>query len=197
MTSLSSVERSVLIALMAAGKPLRESADLIEKLQIGMKASHRKKLQDLGLIETSSAPLTHSLTDAGSAMQTDLFGPLTEPPKNVDQADLSLAIALQDIPTFSARKARLQQSGAEIEQLALAAEGVFQHIRMAAKKRRLEVLYEREEDVAFDAAYFDCFAEVKEGDTVRVKKQAVVRKTGDGELVIVRGVAEPVGATMP
>jgi len=62
---LTPTERGVLFALMAAGAPLRESADLRQRYRLGMTASHRKRLGKFGLIETERAPFTHSLTEAG------------------------------------------------------------------------------------------------------------------------------------
>lgn len=62
---LTPVERGTLLALMAAGGPLRENADLKATFGIALKASHRAKLQRLGLVETSKGPLAHRLSEKG------------------------------------------------------------------------------------------------------------------------------------
>ncbi len=63
---LTPLERGVLLVLMAEGRPLKENAELREIHGISITASHRNKLQRLGLIRTTStAPLTHSLSKKG------------------------------------------------------------------------------------------------------------------------------------
>ncbi|MEQ8559827.1 MAG: hypothetical protein RIB03_16070 [Henriciella sp.] len=67
LEDLTPVERGVLVALMAAGGLLKESAELGGRYQIRMTPAHRKKLAGLGLIKTTRNPFTHQLTDAGWA----------------------------------------------------------------------------------------------------------------------------------
>lgn len=64
-SELTPTERGVLFALMAAGRPLQESADLRQRYRLGMTATHRKRLGSLGLIATRKSPFTHKLTEAG------------------------------------------------------------------------------------------------------------------------------------
>jgi chromosome segregation and condensation protein ScpB len=67
MAELKLVERAVLLALMAAGEPLRESADLTTRLGINVKKVHRDQLLELALITTTPRPLTYALTEKGWA----------------------------------------------------------------------------------------------------------------------------------
>ncbi len=64
---LTPIERSALFVLMAENRPLRESADLESRHGVALTAAHRKKLQRLGLISTTSKPYTHTLTKKGWA----------------------------------------------------------------------------------------------------------------------------------
>lgn len=65
MAELKLVERAVLLALMAAGGPLRESADLTTRLGINVKKVHRDQLLELKLITTTPRPLAYALTEKG------------------------------------------------------------------------------------------------------------------------------------
>jgi hypothetical protein len=63
---LTPVERGALLALMAAGRPLKENSELRAIHGIALKENHRKKLQSLGLIDTVKKPhLMHSLSKKG------------------------------------------------------------------------------------------------------------------------------------
>lgn len=74
MAELKLIERAVLLALMAAGGPLRESADLSTRLGIGVKKAHRDQLLALGLISTTPKPLTYALTEKGWAWAREELG---------------------------------------------------------------------------------------------------------------------------
>jgi hypothetical protein len=62
---LTLVERAALIALMASGGSLRESADLRRRFGITLTPTHRAKLQELGLVTSAPGPLRYALTEAG------------------------------------------------------------------------------------------------------------------------------------
>jgi hypothetical protein len=63
---LTPIERGALLALMAAGRPLKESSELKGVHGIALKENHRKKLQNLGLIDTVKKPhLVHTLSKKG------------------------------------------------------------------------------------------------------------------------------------
>jgi hypothetical protein len=65
VAELTAVERGVLFALMASGRPLRESADLKVNYNLVLKPNHRAKLKRLELVETTEKPFTHSLSPKG------------------------------------------------------------------------------------------------------------------------------------
>ncbi len=64
--SLTPVERGALFVLMAEGRPLKESSELKVIHGIGLRPTHRTKLQRLGLIHTTKKPVfTHALSEKG------------------------------------------------------------------------------------------------------------------------------------
>ena len=64
--SLTPVERGALFVLMAEGRPLKESSELKAIHGIGLRPTHRTKLQRLGLIHTTKKPVfTHALSEKG------------------------------------------------------------------------------------------------------------------------------------
>src|SRR5215467_4641463 len=63
---LTPIERGALLALMAAGRPLKESSELKGIYGIGLTKEHRAKLQSIGLIDTVKRPhLAHTLSEKG------------------------------------------------------------------------------------------------------------------------------------
>lgn len=130
--------------------------------------------------------------------------PPTPPSGDADLSDAAwsdseeaLAMALQDIAAFGARMTALErliddsQKNAA-KQLALNADSIFQNIRQAARKRGLETVFERGEEVDFDAVHFDCFEEIDEGEPAIVLKQPVVKHTArDQTLIVLRGLVSP------
>lgn len=70
-SDLTPIERGVLLALMAAARPLRESGELQSVYGLSVKPAHRTKLQSLGLIETTAKPWTHTLTPQGWQWATE------------------------------------------------------------------------------------------------------------------------------
>ncbi len=65
LPQLTPVERNALLVLMAESRPLKERADLQSRFGISITKKHRESLRKLGLIETTRAPLTHTLTRRG------------------------------------------------------------------------------------------------------------------------------------
>jgi hypothetical protein len=235
---LSPIERGIVLALMAAGRPLRELADFRNQYGIRIKPAHRAKLQALGLIETTARPFTHALTVKGWQWAREELehrppeglmglGPLYailnglhralnaaqispqhffqgEPePCRADivnaawsEADEALALALQDLPTFERVLARLDASSAgeaaaALKQVKLASELVFQHIRQAAAKRGLTAIHARGEQAAYDPVEFDSDNPISLGAPAAVLKRPIVKRSADGQLVVVRGLAGP------
>lgn len=244
--TLTPVERAVLIALMASGGGLRENADLVQRLKIGIKASHRKKLAELGLITTRPNPFWHELTPLGwrllveefptdipkdpikiggmNALLAGVLGALkrnsispesffssstvvsqpsgVSPPTNQDASDAvwseseeTLAMALQDMPTFQRRAASFAKKLSDpeinaLEQVSLAADSVFQKVRLAARKRGLEAVFEQGTIVPFDPTMFDCYDDLEEHEPGIVLKQPIVKQFKNGPLVVSRGIVE-------
>ena len=255
MADLTPVERGVLVALMAAGRPLKEAADLGSRYGLKMTAWHRKRLADFGFVKTTKAPFTHELTSKGwdfmaggfpmdvpqasmklGAMNALLEGvretlfergetlegffankerkapetasPPPPPPAKErtgqdlmadaawSESETMLAMALQAMPAFNGRLGALEKAldgrgEAALKQVSLAAENVFQNLRMAARKRGLEALHKRNATVAFDPVYFDATDDMDEGEDALVMKQPIIRARDGEEIVILRGLAAP------
>ena len=255
MADLTPVERGVLVALMAAGGPLKEAADLGARYGLRMTAWHRGRLGDLGLVKTTKSPFTHELTARGwdflasdfpmdvpqAAMKLGAMNALLEgvrervgadgealkafftgkaskpatkrdtaPPEDIpesagqdlmaeaawSESEKLLAMALQSMPAFDGRFGALEkaldgQNEAAMKQVSLAAENVFQNLRMAARKRGLETLHKRNETVAFDPVYFEATDDMDDGEDAIVMKQPIIRVRDGEELVILRGLAAP------
>jgi hypothetical protein len=241
---LTPLERGVLLVLMAAGGPLRQNADIIEKYGLSVKASHRAKLTTLGLVRVTTKPkITLELTDEGWAWArqevlarppTGLMGLGTlyavlnglgrvlegksprsffenttdngsERALDVDiaeaawsEADETLALAIQDLPTFGRVLAKHRDAASgemlqSLEQIRLASDLVFQHVRLAAVRRGLEAKYERSQRTSFDPVEFDCYDDdLKEGARVEVLKSPIVKEVAGQAMVVVRGLAEAV-----
>ena len=92
MAELTPVERGVLVALMAAGRPLKESAELVGEYGLRMSAGQRKKLAGLGLIRTTKAPFRHELTAEGWAFMAEDF-PLDVPRDSMKLGAMNALIA--------------------------------------------------------------------------------------------------------
>jgi hypothetical protein len=112
------------------------------------------------------------------------------------ESETMLAMGLQAMPAFDSRVGALEKAlgdanEAALKQVSLSAENVFQNLRMAARKRGLEALHRRGDEVRFDAAYFDAAEDMDEGEDALVMKQPIIRRRGDSEIVILRGLAAP------
>lgn len=116
------------------------------------------------------------------------------------EAENAIALALQDMPSFSRTLKRLEslpvdsaghlRSRAE-RQVALAAEQVFQSIRLAAFRRGLVVDEERGVTIPFDPIAYESDFPTRQGEPVVVLKSAVVRKADGVRTVVARGMVEP------
>lgn len=242
----------MLVALMAAGGPLKESADLGGRYGLKLTAWHRNRLTEMGLVTITKNPFTHDLTDKGWAFLAEDF-PLdvpaesiklgamnalfesvrdrlaargdrlqdffagdapkpaakTDAPKSTEEvegklmadaawseSETMLAMALQSIPAFSGRLGALEKAVGEtneamLKQVSLSADSVFQNVRMAARKRGLEAMHERGDQVAYDSAYFDATDDMDEDEDALVMKQPIIRVRDGAEVIILRGLASP------
>jgi hypothetical protein len=113
------------------------------------------------------------------------------------EVDESLARALQDISVFSAALSRLRESakGAfeqEIKRAELSANLVFQNVRVAAKKRGLDLDGTVGSEAAFDPVSFYSNEDIELGAPVRIRKSPVTRGQGKKKVIIQPGVAEAI-----
>jgi hypothetical protein len=113
------------------------------------------------------------------------------------EVDESLARALQDISVFSAALSRLRESakGAleqEIKRAELSANLVFQNVRVAAKKRALDLDGAVGSEAPFDPVSFYSNEDIELGAPVRIRKSPVTRGQGKKKVIIQPGVAEAI-----
>ncbi len=113
------------------------------------------------------------------------------------EADEYIARALQDIPVFGRALSRLRDAaggklGDEIERAELSAELVFQHIRLAGRKRALALEGEVGEETAFDPVRFLSDDDVTFGEPVRIRKPPVTRAQGADKIIVQPGFAEQI-----
>lgn len=107
-----------------------------------------------------------------------------------------LAFALQNLPSFERNVRKLEgivgnEVKAEVQQVELSAQAIFQHLRLAADKRGLVAVGQRDEVRPFDGAFFVSGTDAADGEKIKVKKQPIVKRRPEGEIVVARGVAEP------
>jgi hypothetical protein len=111
------------------------------------------------------------------------------------EVDEPLARALQDIPVFTAAVARLKETGKslperEIRRTEMSADLVFQSLRLAASKRRLQLDGQVGSEISYDPVLFHSDDLVKLGEKVRIRKPAVTRGEGKTKVIIQLGLAD-------
>lgn len=113
------------------------------------------------------------------------------------ESDLALAMALQDMPSFSRQIRRLEGGLAGstdqlglVRQVDLAAGQVFQSLRQAALRRGLREKHARGETMMFDAAAYESDLPMQQGESAQVLRSAIVRGEGEDERVVLRGRAD-------
>ena len=114
-----------------------------------------------------------------------------------DEADGSLARALQDIPILTSAIGRLKEAAngaarAEVKRAEQSVKLVLQYVRQAAVKRELNVAGPVGAEVSFDPSLFESGDNVAAGDKVRVRKPAITRGEGCKKVVIRQGEAEAI-----
>jgi hypothetical protein len=147
----------------------------------------------LGAINRLVKRLGLPVEEALKAGETPAHSDIREP--EWIEADESLARALQDIPVFTRALNRLRNSGGaglkdEIDQAELSADLVFQHIKLASKKRALALEGQVGEEVAYDPVHFSSHDDVNLGDRVRVRKPMVTRGQGKQKIIVQLGLAD-------
>ena len=109
--------------------------------------------------------------------------------------DEPLARAVQDIPVFTASLSRLREAAQpalekDIKRIEMAANLVFQSLRVAAAKRQLNLDGQIGSETAYDPVLFHSDDLVKLGDPVRIRKSAITRGHGNAKVIIQPGLAE-------
>lgn len=113
------------------------------------------------------------------------------------EADELLARALQDISVFSAALSRLRDAAkgtleTEIRRAELSANLVFQNVRVAAKKRGLDLDGAVGSEAPFDPVIFYSDENIALGAPVRIRKSPVTRGQGKTKVIIQLGQAEAI-----
>ncbi len=113
------------------------------------------------------------------------------------EVDEVLARALQDISVFSSALSRLRESAKgmlerEIKRADVAANLVFQHVKLAARKRGLDLDGAAGAEASFDPVFFYSDEDIKLGAPVRIRKSPVTRGQGKAKIVIKPGIAEAI-----
>jgi len=109
--------------------------------------------------------------------------------------DEPLARALQDIPVFTSSLGRLREAASpalekDIKRIEMAANLVFQSLRLAAAKRQLNLDGQIGSEAAYDPVLFHSDDLVELGDPVRIRKSAITRGHGNAKVIIQPGIAE-------
>jgi len=136
-------------------------------------------------------PLEEALGPDGSAPKPEIRQP------EWIEVDESLARALQDISVFSSALSRLRGAakGAlenEIKRADLSANLVFQNVRLAARKRALDLDGAVGSEACFDPVFFFSDEDIKPGAPVRIRKSPVTRGQGKKKIIIQPGLAEAI-----
>ncbi len=113
------------------------------------------------------------------------------------EVDEVLARALQDIAVFSAELLRLREAAKgtlerEIKRAEMAANLVFQHVKLAARKRGLDLDGTAGSEACFDPVFFYSDEDIKLGAPVRIRKSPVTRGHGKTKIVIQPGIAKAI-----
>jgi hypothetical protein len=113
------------------------------------------------------------------------------------EVDEVLARALQDIAVFSAELLRLREAAKgtlerEIKRAEMAANLVFQHVKLAARKRGLDLDGTAGSEACFDPVFFYSDEDIKLGAPVRIRKSPVTRGHGKTKIVIQPGIVKAI-----
>ncbi|MCG3777194.1 MAG: hypothetical protein JW395_4070 [Nitrospira sp.] len=111
-------------------------------------------------------------------------------------SEVALAYAMQDIPSFQRVLQRFDASSPQkqttsLRQVELAAESIFQNLRLAASKRSLRLSHVRGAEAIFDPVAFDSDDMLSGGEPIKVAKSPVIKTTQGEPIVVAKGVAEP------
>jgi hypothetical protein len=164
---LTPIERGALLVLMAEGRPLKERAELKGIHGIALEASHRSKLQRLGLIQTTKKPFTHSLSEEGWQWARKEIG--APKPKGVMGMGALYSV-------LGGLRRYIDRHGIGLEGVFCAAEptvtdGLRQHIREAAWSEADEALGQALQDVQVFTAAIDKLRNASSSDPAGLVKR--------------------------
>jgi hypothetical protein len=168
-------------------------------------AQKQKGLLSLGPLHAALSALGQLANRLGLPLEEALAAaepPPDPPPAAIRQpewveVDESLARALQDISVFSAALSRLRESakGAleqEIRRAELSANLVFQNVKVAARKRGLDLDGAVGAEASFDPVSFYSNEDIATGAPVWIRKSPVTRGQGKKKVIVQPGVAEAI-----
>lgn len=131
-------------------------------------------------------------------------GFLPDPEKDEDirppewiEADELVARALQDMTAFGTAISRLKDTAKdvaeiEVKRVEIAANLVFQSVKLAGKKRALDLDGCVGTETSFDPVFFHSDEDIKFGAPVRIRKSPVTRGHGTKKTIIQPGLVEPI-----
>jgi hypothetical protein len=111
-------------------------------------------------------------------------------------SEVALAYALQDIPSFTRVLDRFDGASSDkqaksLRQVELAAQSIFQNLRLAAARRGLSLTHERGATAEYDPVAFECSEPLSLGEHVIVVKSPVVKNSYGSPIVVAKGIADP------
>lgn len=111
------------------------------------------------------------------------------------EADEALAQALQDMPVFLKAIAELKNETPDhladiVSRTSVMAQLVLQSVRLAGKKRQLEVISEAGAEILYDPDKYYADSATQPGERVKVRKTPVIRGSANASVVVARGEAE-------
>ncbi len=111
------------------------------------------------------------------------------------EVDEPLARALQDITVFATNVARFKDAASasfekEFKRVEASANLVFQSLKLAAAKRKLDLDGQIGSETSYDPVLFHSDDLVKLGEPVRIRKSAVTRGHGKAKVIVQPGLAD-------
>ena len=118
-----------------------------------------------------------------------------DPGHSWSDVDDPLARALQDIAVFATHAARFKDAAKgsfekEFKRVEGAAALVFQAVRLAAAKRKLDLDGQPGAETSYDPVYFHSDDIVKLGQAVRIRKAPVTRGHGKAKVIVQPGLVD-------
>jgi hypothetical protein len=130
--------------------------------------------------------------------------PISHPEPNQDirppewiEVDELVARAMQDMTAFGAAISRLKDiakdvTESDVKRAEIAANLVFQSVKLAGKKRALDLDGAVGTEASFDPVFFHSDENIEFGAPVRIRKSPVTRGHGAQKIIIRPGLVEPI-----